>query len=292
MEESIITPDFNNKYIVFAHGLRLVSEGESSFKLGPNYRMVTLHKPGKAIKDNLSRIILEQINSKMNLINNLFSIGCPIARQAVRENLENCFISDWLLQRHPEPISSDKLLNDLESIGDINDDIPEITTNIQLKAYIDTLDFNTIKSYLSFEIRTYRPNEYAPKLLLEFKFNKALTNVQSGIFNPTDFKDFDFDETDELNSISSISSSVESSLIKSIVKFKNNYSYVFDPTDIVCPTDKPFFDTINPKIKTGLIVVLSCGSYDGDPITKQLRSCSLERQKVPYNKKYMINYNI
>lgn len=298
MEESDITPDFTKEYVVFSHGLRLVSEGESSFRLGPNYRIVTLHQPGKKIKDNLTRIILDQIDSKISLINNLFSIGCPIARQSVRENLEKCFIVDWLVQRHQDPISNDKLVKDLASICDPNAYEQEITTNAQLKAYVDTLNFARIKSYLGFEIRTYRPNEYAPKLLLEFKFNKSLTNINSGIFNSKDFKDFDFDKTEELNSISSISSnssnssSVEHSSINSLIKFNNSYSYVFNPYDIDYPTDKSFFDTIKSKIKTGLIVVLSCGCYDGDPMTKELRSCSVERQKAPYNKKYMINYDI
>jgi hypothetical protein len=292
MEESSITPDFTKEYIVFAHGSRLVSEGESSFRLGPNYRLVTLHQPDKKIKDNLTRIILGQIDSKISLINNLFSIGCPIARQSVRENLEKCFIVDWLVQRHQDPISNDKLVKDLVSIGDLNAYDQEITTNAQLRAYVNTLDFARIKSYLGFEIRTYRPNEYAPKLLLEFKFNKSLTNVKSGIFNPKAFKDFDFDKTDELNLISSISSSVEPSSVKSLIKFNNAYSYVFDPSDIVCPTDKLFFNTINSKIKTGLIVVLSCGTYDGEPMTKKLRSCSVERQRAPYNKKYIINYDL
>ena len=288
MEISSISPEFNNKYIVFAHGSRLISKKESSFKLGPNYRIVTLHKPGIKIKENLTRIILEQINSKIDLINNLFYIGCPIARRAIRENLENCFITDWLLQRHPDPISIANLLDDLENIGDTNEDISKITTNFELKEYINTLDITEIKNNLGFEIRTYRPNEDAPKLLLEFKFNKALTNVKSGIFNPNDFKNFDFDETDKF---SSISLDIEPSLIKSIVEFNNNYSYVFDPTDIVCPTDKSFFDTINPKIKSGLIVVLSCGTYDGK-ITRELRDKSLNRQNNTCYKKYMINYNI
>lgn len=293
MEESSITPDFNKQYVVFAHGLRLVTGERSSFRLGPNYRLVTLHVPGKKIKDNLTRIILGQISVKMSSINNLFSIGCPIARQTIRENLEKSFIVDWLLERHRDSISKDKLTKDLASIGDLNAHEQEITTTDQLRAYVETLDFSKIKSYLGFEIRTYRPNEYAPKLLLEFKFNKALTNVKSGIFNPRDFKDFDFDKTDELNLISSISSSVDPSPIKSLVKFDNEYSYLFDPTDIVCPTDeKPFFDTIKPKIKTGLIVVLSCGCYDGEPMTQKLRSCSVERQRSSYSKKYMIKYDI
>jgi hypothetical protein len=118
----------------------LVTE-ESSFRLGPEYRIVTLHIPGKKIKDNLNRIILSQIDSKISLINNLFSIGCPIARQAVRENLEKCFIVDWLLEKHKDPISEDNVREDLANIGDINAYDREITTTTQLREYVETLDF-------------------------------------------------------------------------------------------------------------------------------------------------------
>jgi hypothetical protein len=287
MEPSSLAPDFNNQYVVFSHGTRLIEDGESSVRLGPDYRIVTVHIPSRKINDNLVRILLNQISSKIGLINGLFSIGCPIARQAVRENLENCFIIDWLVQRHPDPINKDKLENDLLEIGDDDLSIDQITNNSQIKDYL-LPRLTHIKTRLGFEIRTYRPNEMAPKLFLDFNFTSRLTNVKSGIFKAKDFDGFDFDKTDELNLISSISSVVEESPIKSIVNFNKSYSYLFDRSTLHAG-ERSFFDTIKPKINSGLIVIVSCGCYDGK-ITRELRSASVERQKAPYLRKYKINY--
>ena len=269
MEVLSTIPDFTKHYVALAHGLRLVSGGDS-FILGPNYRMVTLHVPGRKIKDSLTKIILDQIHSKMSLIDNLFIIGCPIARQSVRENLEKSFIVDWLLKKHKEPISIDNLTKDLASIGDPNAYSTKITTRTQLVEYIETLNFSQIKSSLEFEIRTYRPNELAPKMVLEFKLNDSNHIAPSGIF----------DKTANLISPSSI---------KSLVNFNDKNSYLFDKSDIECPNDKSFFDKIKPIINTGLIVILSCDCYKGEP-TRELKTCSTKSQKLSYNKKYEINY--
>lgn len=282
-------PDFNKQYIVFAHGLRLVEGGESSFKLGPDYRIVTVHIPGRKIKDDLVRIILNQISSKISLINNLFSIGCPIARQSVRENLENCIIIDWIVERHPNPINWDKLAQDLMLIGDEDSHSHTISTNQQIRNYLIP-KMNQIKRKLGFEIRTYRPNEYAPKILLDFDFASRLTNVKSGIFKADSFKNFDYDKTDELNLISKISSDVEESPIKSIVPFKKSYAYLLDKSELG-EDEKSFFDTIKPKINSGLIVLLACGCYSGEKMTQELRSVSVERQRQTYSRKYKINYD-
>jgi len=289
MEATSSSPDFNKQYVVFAHGVRLVEENESSFQLGPDYRIVTVHIPGKKIKDDLVRIILNQISSKIELINNLFSIACPIARQYVKENLENSFIIDWLVQRHPNPINSENLSNDLLMIGDDDSHTHTITRTDEIKPHL-LPRLNQIKERLGFEIRTYRPNDYAPKILLDFTFSNSLTNVKSGIFKADAFKDFDFDDADELNLISQISSDVAVSPIKSIIPFKKSYTYLLDKSNLR-DDEKSFFDTIKPKISSGLIVFLSCGCYEGEKITHEMRSASIERQRQTYSRKYKINYD-
>jgi hypothetical protein len=86
-------PNFNNNYLVFGHGARLVNEKDgknidSSFPLDSNYRIVTLHVPDGEINDKLVKIITNQISKKANFINNLFLIGCPVARGIARKELE------------------------------------------------------------------------------------------------------------------------------------------------------------------------------------------------------------
>jgi hypothetical protein len=230
MDKSCIIPNFDKQYIVFYHEPILISKKESTFNLGPNYRIVTVHIPGTGINNILSKIILNQIHSKMQLINNLFYIRCPIAKQKVKENIEKCFIIDWLLEKHKEPISNQQVIEDLTSIGDKHAFEQEnITNRTKLIAYMETINLQSIKQYLGFEIITYNPNELAPTLTLDF--NKALT-IKSGIFN-----------LDEIN---------KSNQNKSLVKFDDK-KYI---------NDKSFFKTIKPEIKTGIIVFLSCGSND------------------------------
>lgn len=285
-------PDFTNGYIVFAHGARLVTKKSNSFKLGPNYRLVTLHIPGESININLSKIILEQIDSKMDLINNLFIISCPIARESVKEKLENSFIIDWLLNSHKGTFKKSKLIEDLKLLGVFDDEV-NVRNVAELKLFVESFNFKEIKEHLGFEIRTYRPNDLAPKILLQFNFSTKQTNINSGIFRSDAFRDFNFDESDEESFIGSISTGFQaSSPIKSLVDFKSN-NYYLDNSDIKDPGDKSFFDTINPSIKSGLIVILSCGCYKGKSfkISTSLREASVERQKQRYETKYIINYN-
>lgn len=242
MVESGIIPNFDKQYVVFSHGSILISKKESSFNLGPNYKIVTLHefKSDDNINNILSKIILNQIHSKMQLINNLFYIRCPIAMQKVKKNIEKSFIIDWLLEKHKEPISNQQVIEDLTLIGDENAfEQKDITNHTKLKAYMETINLQSIKQWLGFEIRTYNPNELVPGFEFEFKFeiNKPLPAIKSGIFN-----------LDQINQINQI---------KSLVKFEDKRSYLFNSND------ESFFETIEPEIKTGIIVVLSCGSCDG-----------------------------
>ena len=97
---SISEPNFNDHYLVFGHGLRLVNDSEdgknidTNFTLDPNYRVVTLHTPGKDIYNKLVKIITNQIKKKSEFINQLFYIRCPIARGNAKKTLEDSFIKD------------------------------------------------------------------------------------------------------------------------------------------------------------------------------------------------------
>ena len=280
MAASSSMPNFDNKYIVYSHGSKIIDEDSHTFSLGPNYRIITLHVPGKQIYIELARIILEQIDSKAKSINSLFDIGCPIARGIIREQLENSFIKDWLLSKHHDPINRHNLIKDLHNIMYVPN--TEITNVTELRSCLGTLDYNDIKKKLNFQIRIYRPNEECPKIKLEFKFPEKLTNNIPGIFNTSDFRGFDLDMTDELNAISKLAPSAGTSSIESVVKFNDKLQYFFDSADIVnTEKEKPFFDTIKKRVHSGLIIILACGTREEGTRTELMKSY----------KKYLINYN-
>ena len=246
-----------NQYIVFSHGSII----KNNFLLS-KYKIITFHIPGKIIKNNLVKIILDQIYKKKLLIIEIYNkiSHNTLDKQHIFNDLENKFIIDWLLKRNKQ-ILKHKLISDLANIGDPNAYDIEIKTKIQLKKYIQTIDFNIIKKYLGFKINIYKPNEPIPNLMLNFNFNKSLCNIKSGIFKISFFKNFDFDNYDEINAINYINTNnILNENNKSIVNFDNSKNYFFDLKDNNT-NHESFFKTINPFIKSGFLLILSCGSY-------------------------------
>lgn len=278
---------FENKYIAFAHGLRLSDKDNSSFVLNPNYRVVTLHIPGKNIREDLVKIILNQINNKINSINTLFTISCPIGRKSTKILLENNFIKDYLryiLNKYPEKINTE--------INNIFLDDTTISDLSELNTYLEKQDFEEIKQRLAFEIRTYRPGDLTPRLLLDFKIQKRLSIIPGGIYKPETFKDFEFDKKSDDILIDSLSDKKYSSedTIKSIINFNLDNVYLFDDKDVIPESNNlSFFKTIETTIPHGLIVVLSCGKFDGKHTSLQ-RQNSTSRQTDTTYRKYYINY--
>jgi hypothetical protein len=254
---------FAKNCIILTNSVKLVSKN-NNFKLNSSYGLVTFHVLDKNIKKILIKIILNQIHSNISPINNLFFIKCPIAKQTINEDLKKSFIKDWLLQRHQNTISIEKLNQDLKDIGVSTNE--KITTNDQLRKYIENLDFDKINDFLNFEIKIHKPNEYTSNLALDFKPSKSV-DINLGLFELDNFKDFDIDKT------------VKSD-IKSIVEFDSSKTYSFSLSENVNKTNESFFDIIKEKINSSLIIVLPC--CDNDEDTKLITS---------YSKKYIINYN-
>jgi hypothetical protein len=288
---SISVPDFKNHYLVFGHGLRLVTESNgqntnSNFTLDPNYRVVTLHTPGKDIFNKLVKIITNQIEKKSEFINQLFLINCPIARGNAKKNLEDSFIKDYIIDMFNQ--TPDKLQDILEEYFDEDSSIIDIKTIDDLKKYLNKLDYTDLKSNLNFEIRTYRAGELCPKLLIDFKVQKSLGYLKGGLYKVSEFKNFDYDSYNDMQSFASISSpGVESEQLKTAVTFDEGVKYVFDDADI--SKGNSFFKTIKSPVPSGLLVVLSCGTYNTKPHSNVRRE-SIDRQNAPY-RKYYIKYN-
>jgi len=285
--------NFNNHYLLFGHGLRIVNikddkNIDSSFPLGPDYRVVTLHKPDGTIYNKLVKIITNQIEKKSKFINELFLIKCPIARARAKTELENSFIRDYFINifnSDPEklPLALDDIL--FEDPNSIN-----IKSLQELTKYLDSLNYSDIKSQLNFEIRTYRPGDLCPKLLLDFQIQKKLGNLNGGLYEVSAFRNFDYDNYNENQSLASVSpNDIGVNQIQSIVNFDNKNAYVFDDADVELGKGLSFFQTINDKVSSGLIIVLSCGKYSAKP-NPFVRKASLDRQNAPY-RKYFIKYN-
>jgi hypothetical protein len=281
--------------LIFGHGLRLVNEVDgknidSNFTLDPNYRVVTLHIPGKEIFNKLVKIVTNQIAKKSEFINQLFYIKCPIARAHAKKSIENSFIKDYIIDIFKQ--TPYKLPETLEEFFYEDPNTVNITTLGELNQYLDNpinLDYTDIKSGLNFEIRTYRPGNLCPKLLLDFKMQKKFGNLKGGIYPVTEFKDFDYDKYDEIQELSSMGSpGVESNVIQSAVPFSSDEQYVFDSADEKLGRGIDFFETIRPVVPTGLLIVLCCGIYSDRP-QPLVRKASIDRQNA-YYKKYKIKY--
>lgn len=288
---SVSEPNFNNHYLVFGHGLRLVNKLEnidSNFPLDPNYRVVTLHIPGKDIFNKLVKIITNQIEKKSEFINQLFYIRCPIARGNAKKALEDSFIKDYVIDIFNQ--TPDKLPDVLEEYFYEDPSTIDIKTLDELKQYLSLLDYTDIKSSLNFEIRTYRPGDLCPKLLIDFKVQKSFGYLKGGLYKVSEFKDFNYDSFDNIKGLAALGSpGVESEQPKSVVTFDEDINYVFDGADARLGRGTSFFKTIRPPVSTGLLIVLSCGTYSDRP-HPYVRKASNDRQNAPY-RKYYIKYN-
>lgn len=311
--------DFNKHYVVYGHGARDIIRSSktvitSNFTLGQNYRIVTLHMPGKQIFKQLVKIILDKISTKSSMINDLFLINCPIARKICRERLENELITEYFsdqFTRYPEKTNKElneiknTISNDYESDDESDEktdieiervinldnlDLINIKTTDELNTYLQT-NLNQIKKNLNFEIRLYRPGDLCPKLRMDFRIFHSLSLLKGGIFNINLFDSFDL-ENYELTVIRDKKQSVNS-----LVSLNNDFQYVFDNSDI-SDLKLSFFDTIKEQIPTGTLIVLSCGTYSNgindnpvNPRTVSLvRANSLSRQNATF-RKYIIKYN-
>lgn len=269
---------FNSSYLIFSHGSRMEPSSDS-FILPDNYRLVTLHIPGKEIRENLVKLIFNQIQKKADAINNLFNIKCPIARGDVKTHLENLFIIDYLKYLFLTDGSSKIKLHLDNYFIEYEYDKP-IDSLEDLNNILKNQDYDQIKKILSFEIRTYRSGDQCPKILLDFTFFKSLTNISSGIFNTNLLKNFNYDNMSELINLGNEN-------IKSLVDFENK-SYVFD--NKLKTSDKlPFFNKIKDTVPSGLLILLACGIFN-IPQTKLERKNSDLGQNLIY-KKYYIDYN-
>lgn len=293
MTSSSSEPNFNNNYLVFGHGARLVNKKDgmnidSNFPLDSNYRIVTLHMPGEQIYNKLVKIITNQISKKAQFINNLFLIQCPIARGKAKKELENMFIRDYFIdmfKTNPEklPVAmADILYEDPESIN--------IRTLDDLTKILDNLTYDDIKDDLNLEIRTYRPGDLCPKLLIDFNSPKSLGNLKGGIYKVEDFSNFNLDDYNEIQDLMSGSTSIESQQLKSVVKFNNSLKYVLDDADSLLGRGESFFTKINSRVPSGLLIILSCGSYSSKP-HPYVRQASFERQNNTPYRKYYIKYD-
>jgi len=290
---SISEPNFNNHYLVFGHGLRLINERDiqsvdSNFTLDPNYRVVTLHTPGKDIYNKLVKIITSQIEKKSESINQLFYIKCPIARGTAKKALEDSFIKDYVIDIFKE--TPDKLPYVLDDIFNEDPSLINIKTLDELNKYLSDLDYTYIKSTLNFEIRTYRPSELCPKLLIDFKIQKSMSNLKGGMYNISEFKNFNYDAYDDMQEFASLGSpGVESTQLNLAVTFDTGVKYVFDDADAQLGRGTSFFKTIRQPVSSGLLIVLSCGAFNDRP-NPYVRKASFDRQNAHY-RKYYIKYN-
>lgn len=313
--------DFSKHYIVYGHGARDIKSNNrdvtSNFTLNSNYRIVTLHAPGKEIYKPLVKIVLNKIAKKSVMINDLFLINCPIARKICKERFENELIKEYFIEkfkRYPEKTNEElnEINNSVIKLLDyeINDELYEpesteperfidfddltnnsinIRTIEELNEYLE-VNFEQIKKKLNFEIRLYRPGDLCPKLRLDFKIYHSLSLLKGGIFNINTFDNFNLEDY-ELEYIRT-----KKQTINSLVNFNNKYQYVFDNADI-SDSKLSFFDTIRETIPTGTLVILSCGSYDGIDNTKLtsdkiklVRTNSDIRQNTTF-RKYYIKYD-
>jgi hypothetical protein len=284
---------FNNYFLVFTHKLGIVNKNESididtnNFSLNTNYRVVTLQTPGQNIHTKLVNIITNQIAKKSVFINQLFLIKCPIARGNAIIKLEDAFIRDYFIDifnKNPE-----KIKNALEDILIVNNILDNFSSLEELKQYLDTLDYNIIKSNLNFKIRMYRPGDLCPKLLLNFKNQKIQDNLNEGIYKTNIFSNFNYNDSYKSQSLSNGFTYIEPEQQQSIMKFDENTQYIFDNTDNELKSKTNFFTTISHDIPSGLLIVLNCVSYN-DKQQPYLQKTSLERQNATY-KKYLIKYN-
>jgi len=293
MASNSIEPNFNNQYLVFGHGLRLIDTKDSNkidkhFPLDINYRVVTLHIPGEQIFNNLVKIITNQISKKAVFINNLFDISCPISRHQVKVSLENLFIKDYFIEIYKK--SPDKFAVALQEIIFEDPENIDIKNLQELNTYLDDLDYTEIKSNLNFEIRTYRSGDLCPKLLLDFTIQKKLSSLKGGIYNINQFNNFDYDEYDmEQNLVSMGTVGIDTSEIKPIVNFNIYKKYVFDELDSILGLGDPFFKQIKSQVPSGLLIILSCGTYN-KKINSRMRQLSINSQDTIY-RKYLIDYN-
>ena len=299
-------PNFDNHYLIFGHGLRLRYNKNkiTNFTLNSNYRVVTLHKPGKEIFTNLVKIITNQIESKSQFINRLFDIKCPIALGLCIKDLENLFITDYvinmynsdstkiaqvldelsLLEKSKELVdnNSSEEPSDLFIFDSIFDEI-SIKNLDDLKCHLKKLNYSQIKENLFFEINIYKPNEACPKLLLDFTVQKKLGYINGGIYTVNQFKNFDYDtyEIEVIAHNDHKSNELYNEKLNSVIavntKKDNVKQYVFDESDVSSSNKVSFFKTIEEKIPSGLLIVLSCGSY------KDVNDVA--------NRKYLINYD-
>jgi len=308
--------NFNKHYVVYGHGVRDIkikpeeTIPESHFNLSPNYRVVTLHVPGKQIYNELVKIITNKISKKSVMINDLFFISCPLARKTCIEKLENELIMEYFSDQFSyNPENVNKMLNDIvnsysdtdtdEEIElqsqDMNFNLTELNlinihTLVELKTYLES-NLKKIKKNLNFEIRLYRPSELCPKLRFDFTINNSLSMLKGGIFDVNTFENFDLDDYELIISTDKTKS------LHSLVNFNNKYQYVFDEVDeSVCK--KSFFATIKKQVPTGTLIVLSCGDYSNGINNKCLQEKTLElvRSKSTSGqeaifRKYKINYN-
>lgn len=270
---------FNSSYLIFSHGSRMEPTSDD-FVLPENYRLVTLHIPGKEIRDKLVKIIFNQLHKKANSINRLFIIGCPYARADFKKFLENLFIIDYLKSVFILEGSS-KINSHLDDYFISYDSDNPIESLEDLDKILKDQDYEQIKDILGFEIRTYRPGDRCPKMLIDFNFYKSLTNIPSGLFNTNSLENFDYDKTSEL-----IDLKMGQDSIKSLVDFENK-SYVFDK-DLKSSNRLPFFKKIKDVVPNGLLILLSCGVFIKNQ-TKLQRSESNKRQQLIYTK-YYIDY--
>ena len=147
--------DFTKHYVVYGHGARDIKSHKKNitpnFTLESNYRIITLHVPGKKIYKPLVRIVLDKISKKTALINDIFNISCPIARQAVKTRFENELIQEYFIekfQRHPEKTNEE--LNEINNSTiqlfdyEIDDELSE-SANTQSASFLD-LDDLTVNS--------------------------------------------------------------------------------------------------------------------------------------------------
>lgn len=284
-----IEPNFNKHYLLFGHNLTFTKiTADTHFPLDPHYRIVTLHAPEETIQNKLIKIVTNQINAKSPFINNLFIIKCPIARGNIKRELENSFIKGYFTDIYLK--TPDKLPEALEDILYVDPLTVNIHTLTELNTYLETLNYDKIKRDLNFEIRIYRPGDQCPKLLIDFDITNNQSKLKGNIYDVNTFKNFNLDEYELLQDQKKITNDTTHDLT-SCVNFKLNKKYFFDETDVkLHKNSEGFFNTINPIIPTGLIIVLSSGAYYDK--TNFISRNSLNERQNAYYKKYAIEYTI
>ena len=206
---------FNKHYLLFTNSLKLTNEIinntiDRNFLLEPNYRIVTLQKLNDKPYQKLVNIITNQIAHKSYYINQLFIINCPIARRNIKENLENSFIKDYILDSYNKnPLQLVNILEDILLVDPLTINIKNIN---ELYNYLETLNYPNIKSELNFQINLYSME--VPKFLANFNNNKIFQEkLEYGLYNTESFK-------------------LDKTKLNPIVKFNNNVNYVFDSHNI------------------------------------------------------------